>query len=67
MKRGRDSSVDTERNDHAKRASNDNVVPHHKSSSLPFDEVHLLMDASEQNDECDAAKSSEDDRHFKQP
>lgn len=69
VKRGRDDdNVEcTETNANAKRISHDNAGQH--KSTLPFDEVHLLIDHTTGDDKSNgkAAPSSEEDCHGKQP
>lgn len=67
MKRGRDDDVEcTETNNvNAKRSSHDDVGKH--DSTLPFDEVHLLLDHMGEDNCSGKTASTEEGCHGKQP
>lgn len=67
VKRGRENNVEcTETNVNAKRMSHDNVGQH--KSTLPFDEVHLLINhTGDENSNSKTASPSEEDCHGKRP
>ena len=66
MKRGREDDVEcTETNANAKRLGHDHVGKH--KSLLPFDEVHLLLDHTGEDNSNGKTASSEEECHGKQP